>query len=144
MVDVEHYDHNGDTTNIQVCCGFNDNGIIDYDPERILAILLLENQVFLNSYYYKSEWTEDAKQTISVNANCSDVFAWACADAEPVMYSELIDLFEHFLKDRVDGVSVWCIKKRNLMPQKPYYDAIMRNGKWDLDSMGLEPNRTWE
>ena len=144
MVDVEHYDGNGYPTSLEICYGFKDNGVVDYDPEKILAILLLEDQVFLNSHHYMAKWPEDAKQSISVNANCSDVFAWACADAEPVMYSELTDLFEHHLKDRVDGVSVWCIKKRNMMPQKPYYDAIMASGKWDLDTMGLKPNPTWK
>ena len=124
---------------------------IIFDGNDALAHLLAEGQVFLNSHWWYEEkhmqadekhkaWPEAACKTFSINANCSDVFAWACADAEEVEYHELESLYEHYHKDPMWGTAVWCIKKRNEMPQKPVYESIMKCGIWDLDSMGLEEN----
>lgn len=140
---VEHYDQSENTVNIDICYGLDDSGELEYDEESILAILLLSGHVFLNNFWWRDEYPEEARANISVNANCSDVFAWGCADAEPVQYSELVDLFEHYLKDPHDGVSVWCCKKRNMMPQLPVYEVFKKSKIWDIDSMGLDPNPTW-
>ena len=121
-----------------------------FDENEALAHLLASGQVFLNNHWWKGEkkylpegvdpWPEAACKTFSINANCNDVFAWACADAEEVEYHELESLYEHFHKDPMWGTAVWCIKKRNEMPQKPVEEAIRKAGFWDLDSMGLEEN----
>ena len=79
--------------------------------------------------------------TWSLAVNCSDIFAWACADSEPLnSQDELRDLWDMYIKDPDSGASVWSCKQRNSLPQKPVYDHIMKSGKWDLNSMGLEPN----
>jgi len=40
-----------------------------------------------------------------------------------------------------NGPAVWCIQQRKQMPQRPVEDRIRAGGIWDLDSMGLLPNR---
>lgn len=107
------------------------------EPEKALAILLVEEQVFLNTNWFKENWPDDAKKTTVLYANCNDVFAWGCADAESVEYDEIVDVFEHWMKDPDWGVAVWCIKKCNMMPQPPVERLIRRAGIWNLDEMGL-------
>ena len=87
-----------------------------------------------------SLWPETAVNTFSINVNCNDVFAWASADAEEMFYEDLEDVYTHWEKDPSWGPAVWCIKKRNLMPQRPVYEAIMKAGIWNLDEMNLRSN----
>lgn len=118
----------------------SDDDEVYFEPTEALAILLLEEVVFLNDHWWEKEWPEAAQKTISINVNVNDVFAWACGDAEGLDYSELESLYDHWVKDRTWGPAVWCCKKRNMMPQKPVAKAIKVAGIWDLESMGLEPN----
>lgn len=121
-----------------------------FEENDALAHLLATGQVFISDHWWKGEkkylpegvepWPDAACKSFSINANCSDVFCWACADAEEVLFAELQDLYDHYLKDKTWGTAVWCIKKRNEMPQPPVYEAIMKCGIWDLDSMGLQEN----
>jgi len=107
-------------------------------PEAALSVLLIEQKIFLNSNWFQEGWPEDAKKRTSLNVNCNDVFAWACADSEDLDYSELEDLFNHYQKDPGWGIAVWCIKKRGQTPQKPVFDRIQSAGIWDLTKMNLK------
>ena len=95
---------------------------------HMLAALLASEAVFLNNHWWEKEWPEDARKTVAICASCNDVFAWACSDAEGVNYSEIPDIFAHWLKDPDWGVAVWCMKKRNQMPQKPVEQRIRASG----------------
>lgn len=128
----------------------------EFDGEKALAVLLLEDVVFLNNHWWLSAsrstkfykeppenpWPEDACNTFSISVNCNDIFAWACADAEECYFDELQDLFNHWKKDKTWGSAVWCIKKRNQLPQKPVYDSIMKTGIWDLDNIVTNQEET--
>lgn len=111
-----------------------------FDENLALAMLLNNEIVFLNSHWWMDKWPEGARNSIGVYCNCNDVFAWACADAEEVLYDELQDLYDHYLKDEGWGPAVWCIKKRKMMPQRPVRQAIEKEGIWDLSLMGLADN----
>jgi hypothetical protein len=134
---------------------------IVFEKEQALALLLINEVVFLNSYWWKykklgkwiqdekrcemhvredATWSEEESKIISLNVNCNDVFAWGCADAEELLYSEIQDLYDHWVKDPNWGAAVWCMKKRNELPQAPVYNMIQKSGIWDLDSMGLGKN----
>jgi hypothetical protein len=106
----------------------------------MLAALLAAQVIFLNSHHWEKEWPEDAQRTVALCVGCSDVFAWACADAEGLEYSEIESLFDDWQKDPVWGSAVWCMKKRNLMPQPPVEKAIRESGIWNLDELGLRPS----
>ena len=116
----------------------------DVEAEEILALLLAQNIVFLNTHWNKKDWPEDARTSIRILVNCNDTFAWACADAEPVRKDQLLDLWSYVAKDPCYGQIVWCIIQRKQMPQEPMAKAIMKTGLWDLDALqhthGLRPN----
>lgn len=129
-----------------------DGGDVDFDSTAALAVLLIEEVIFLNNHWWMSAtrsdkffkekldnpWPEEACKTFSLNVNCNDVFAWGCSDAEECFYDDLEDVFNHWEKDRVWGPAIWCIKKRNQMPQKPVYESIMKAGIWNLDEIVKE------
>jgi hypothetical protein len=104
--------------------------------ENGMLIFLLKNEIiFSNSHWWEKSWPEEAKKSIGLYVNCSDVFAWACSEAEGLYYEELKDLYDHCKKDSAFGSAVWCIKRRKASPQKPVYDAIMKAGIWNLDEI---------
>lgn len=111
-----------------------------FDNKLALAFLLAKDCVFLNSYWWEDKWPEDAQKRTAICVNCNDIFAWGCADAEDMFYSELRDLWEHYIKDPEWGTAVWCMKRRKLMPQPPVEDRIRKAGIWDLDGMDLRSN----
>lgn len=115
-----------------------------FEEEYALAIFLMLDIVFTNTYWWEKSWDEKARSITGLFVNCNDVFMWACAESEDLLFSEIKDLYEHFLLDRNTGSVVWCIKKRKMMPQKPFYDEIQKKGIWNLDEMGLAPNPTWK
>jgi hypothetical protein len=108
--------------------------------ENILAVLLIEEVVFLNDNWWQKDWSDDAKKLFSINVNCNDVFAWGCADAESLTYGELANLWGFWKKDPSWGAAVWCMIKRNQMPQKPVEKRIREEGIWDLDALKLGVN----
>lgn len=106
----------------------------------VIQILIHEGIIHFNSHWWRKEWSEEHRKLVYIGVNCNDVFAWACSDSEEANYDELYELWDYWKKDPALGHWIWCIKKRNELPQKPVYDYIMKQGIWDLDSMGLEPN----
>jgi len=111
-----------------------------FEKDPALAVLLAHEVVFLNDHWWENDWPDRAKEAASLNVACNDVFAWGCSDAERLPYSEIEALYGHWEKDREWGAAVWCMKRRNQMPQKPVEDRIRKAGIWDLDAMGLGPN----
>lgn len=111
-----------------------------FEVEQAVALLLANGVIFLNTHWFEKQWTNKAQKTTGMYVNCNDVFAWASADGEEIFLNEIEDLYNFFIKDPSWGPVIWCIKKRNLMPQKPVYDIIKKEGIWDLDSMNLTPN----
>lgn len=108
-----------------------------FEPRLAMAALLIADEVFLNSRHWKSADKDD----VIVLANCSDVFAWGCSDAEEVDYRGIESLYDDWRKDPVWGTAVWCMRKRGEMPQAPVAARIRESGIWDIDAMGLAPNR---
>jgi len=69
--------------------------------------------------------------------NCSDLFAWGCADLEPIENDSDIDLLAECLQEcPSDGLELFCARKRKMRPQGAmykYFDEIV----WPLfDSCG--------
>ena len=107
------------------------------EEEDYLKVLLTDGDILINNGWWDKTWPNDR---ITVAVICNDVFAWGCADAEEILYSDLKEIYEVNKKDPNWGIAVWCMKKRNLMPQKPVEDIIRKEGIWDLDSMNLRKN----
>ena len=95
------------------------------ENREALQYLLEQEVVFIN---YREHSFEDTKQgvTLVVYANCSDVFAWGCADGENISSEdELMSLYNHVKNNEIWGSTIWVIKKRKRQPQ----DAVIRNMK---------------
>jgi len=111
-----------------------------FEENRALSELLHEQVVFLNSYWWEKELPEHIQGSITVSVQCSDVFAWACADAESLPYDQIERLWRMWKKDEHWGAAVWCMLRRKQMPQKPVEEKIRSAGIWDLDSLNLDDN----
>ncbi|OJY66474.1 hypothetical protein [Rhizobium sp. 60-20] len=111
-----------------------------FEKDRALAELLHKEVIFLNSFWWEKELPERIQESINVLVQCSDIFAWACADAEPLPYAEIERLWRMWKTDQHWGPAVWCMLRRKQMPQKPVEAAIRKAGIWDLDSLNLEDN----
>lgn len=97
----------------------------EHDDATILAVLLLSEVIILNTHWFKQDWCSDAKETLAMAVLCNDIFAWGCADAEPLLPKQLPDLYNYW-KAYYDkgniGAYLWCCKERNERPQKPVVD----------------------
>lgn len=71
---------------------------------------------------------------------CSDIFFWACADAEHITEEDLDD-FEQALKESyVYGGALWCARKRKMRPQKVIYHDLSEEEKVLFNKCGPERN----
>ena len=115
---------------------------IEFEYSSALAILLLEEVVFINDFWWMKNLEKEQRDKFSINVICSDVFGSGGTDSENLDFKELEDLFEHYIKDNLWGSAIWCIKKRKRMPQKSVYDKIQRLNIWDLDKIKEEERIT--
>lgn len=113
---------------------------MEFEEERALALLLVNDVIFLNDHWWEDDWPEGAKKVTSLNVSCNDVFAWGCSDAEEMPHDELKNLYRMWRKDPEWGAAVWCMLQRKQMPQKPVEDIIRRAGIWNFEELGLAPN----
>jgi len=84
-----------------------------------------------------------AKDIVHIHNNelfvfCSDMFAWAMADLEPIKYEEIPELFYSWYKEQKFGDLKWIAKKRNLQPQEPVIEWIKKEGVWDEEWEALD------
>lgn len=131
-----------------------DDGKEQCDVEAALAVLLREDVLFANAMrYWAPEWEADqdnpgrlkdsgrgelAGPTIVLFVNCNDVFAWGCADAEPLPYNEVGNLYRAWAFGPW-GVAKWCCLRRKIRPQERV-EALMRQaGVWDDAMEALPP-----
>lgn len=106
-----------------------------FEENFALAHLLINKVLCMNSNWWEEDWPEDARKSTYIGVNCSDTFAWACADAERMEHSELRDVYDHWKKDPMFGPTIWCIKKRKQKPLKQIYDRIEESGIWDMSEL---------
>lgn len=92
--------------------------------EYMLADLILSDNLFLNNEL--------------LLVNCNDVFAWGCADAEPISLLDIPDVYQ--ASKTMYGIVKWVCKRRSLQPQKPYIKAIKNGNEWDESMEALPKN----
>ncbi len=111
-----------------------------FDAEQALALLLLNEVVFLGSLWYAEHSPEHIQEATSVSVLCSDLFAWGCADAEGLPFKELEPFYKMWKADPRWGVSKWCILRRQMRPQPPIIKRMQDAGVWD-EAMQALPKR---
>ena len=113
-----------------------------FDEHEALISLLNNNVLFFSCFDY---YNKDKKlgATITLHVMCSDIFAWGCADSEDLLYSEIEELYNWWYNDNSWGAIKWCCKKRNMQPQRPVKDIMVRNNVWDdmMQNLPLNPDR---
>lgn len=125
---------------------FETNGKEYLMEEQAVAELMKKDLMFVNyRKYIENPWDEkpeiSEKSTMVAFVICNDLFAWACADAEPVESEEdLISLWKEYKKDPINGTMIWCCKKRNLQPQYPIKRDWIRSGIWSDELEALKEN----
>jgi hypothetical protein len=102
------------------------------DEEEMLRFLMMEEVVFINNGWWNEAWPKDR---ITVHVNCNDIFAWGCADAEDLTYSDISELFRMYKQDPNLGAAAFCIQKRKQMPQEPVVELFRKDGIWNLDEL---------
>lgn len=118
---------------------------------QALAVLLANGVVFVTHPWWQKDWPEAAREFPMLMVNCYGVFdvVWdlVCPDneilpaGEMLPYIEIASLWAMWRKDSSWGPAVWCMQRRKQMPQQ-LIEGIIREARiWDLDSMGLRPNR---
>jgi hypothetical protein len=111
----------------------------EFEETKALACLLLDDVVFINEYWWKTDWPREAKKSFAIAVNTNDCFCYG-SDATDVKYHELKDLYDHWIKDPCWGPIVWAAKKENLMPLPRITVSIKESGIWDLSTMNLKEN----
>ena len=102
---------------------------------RAAHMLLAGDEAFAHNdetspFFISAEVTTDGKAALALNMN--DVFAWACADAEPFTYEDAPTLLNIAVEEGWPGLVRWACKKRGASPQNPVlknmaqYDAKIR------------------
>ena len=102
-----------------------------FEEENALALLLINEVVFLNSHWWEDKWPDEAKKRTSLNVNCNDIFAWGCADAENMDYRDIEHVYRMWRADPKWGPAKWCAIRRNQQPQLPVIAAMKKDGAWD-------------
>jgi hypothetical protein len=106
-----------------------------------LVELLADDVLFCNSFpfLYHGNATPQS-ETLVLFVNCSDLFAWGCADAESVTYDELETLYAWWRKSPI-GSQIWCCLKRKMRPQPPVERDWKEKGLWVVE-LDMLPERT--
>ena len=113
------------------------NGEEHCDHELALAWLLEHGVLMANERETMYEGQKEGK-TIVLYVLCSDIFAWACADAEDLPLDQVSVLYKAVKADPKWGAAKWCAKKRECLPQQPAIDLMKKDGAWDAEMEALQ------
>lgn len=108
------------------------DGRIVPDHAVMLALLLAEGVILISG--------EDA----TLHVICSDTFAYACADCEPITrHRDIVELFEMWEANPEWCATRWCILRRGARPIAPIVEMMKRDGVWDaeLEARASEASR---
>ena len=113
--------------------------------EQMLAEMLAADNAVLfladaeSGPFFSSD--HPSKLALRIMVNCNDLFAWACADAEPLPLSEVANLYRMWKADPHYGADRWCCLRRNLAPQAPVERNWRKHGTWDaqMDTLPKPP-----
>ncbi len=105
------------------------------EPERLLAHLLLDGVVFLNTHWREESWPAEARTGIVILVLCNDQFGPG-SDAERIQLDEIKILYRMWMRDPMFGPLAWVIAKRKQppWPRRKTEERMMGVG-WDVDAL---------
>jgi hypothetical protein len=112
------------------------------DDSFVFRVLALYDDYELHEFLY---WQTGADGGVRFYANCNDLFAWGCSDADEIT-SDNIGALESALADVAavqgyatsDALLLFCARLRGMRPQGAMYEHIPR-ALWPLfDACGPE------
>lgn len=101
----------------------------EIEEESALAELLLAHICLIPETDYHAPWS-GMEDSCAVVVNCNDLFWWATADAEPLPYSEILNLYQAWKADPKWGFAHWACLHRGLRPQAPIERDMRTDGAW--------------
>ncbi len=109
----------------------------DDEPELydMIAALISTGEFYIS---------DDDDNILKCWVNCSDVFAWGCADAENILPNEIRDLFFMVIEDNKWGATKWSCIKRNERPQIPIEKDMKLDNAWCDKMEALPLNKYWQ
>lgn len=116
------------------------------EPEWLLAHLLLNGVVFLNTHWSEDTWPEEARAGVIILVNCNDCFG-PYADCERIQLAEIETLYRLWQHDPVYGSLAWVMAKRKERTWvHKTHDALMAERGWDIEALvrGELPQLTGE
>jgi len=106
-----------------------------HQPEWLLAHLLLNDVVFLNTHWSEDAWPAEARDGVIVLVNCNDCFG-PCADCERIKLAEIEVLYRLWQRDAIYGPIAWVIARRRERPwaHKKIAERMTERG-WDVEAL---------
>lgn len=123
--------------------------IENVDEQMALACLLANGTCFINTVDISNDYniTDGNKIfTTAVYVLVSDIFAWGCADAEPIECNdgespnEIIDLYRLQNEKGFWGLVHWVCLRRKQQPQYAVKRDMIKAGHWVDELESLSPN----
>lgn len=106
-----------------------------HEPEWLLAHLLLNDVVFLNTHWAEKEWPEEAREGVIILINCNDCFG-PYADCERIKLADIEALYRLWQRDPIYGSLAWVIAKRKERTwAHKKIDARMEARGWNVEAL---------
>ena len=110
-----------------------DNELVT-EPEGMLAHLIVNGIVFINCAWWLDDGDPERERT-KLLVSCGDTFAYACADAEELPYSQIEVLYGMFLLDPLWGPTAWAVSRRKIEPIAPCKEHLVERSRWEYDAL---------
>lgn len=111
------------------------------DETAMATKLLGDDVLFISDNPYADHKGVLQGKTLTLFVNCSDVFAWAYSDCEPITLDELPVLFDLYEKNPDCGAMQWVCIKRDQQPQLPVIDWLKSHNGWTQELDNLPKNK---
>lgn len=90
-------------------------GLEHCEPDLLIAHLLINSVIFLNTHWDEKTWPEAARDGIVMLINVNDTFG-PYADCERITYDEIERFYRMWRKDPLYAAVAWVMAKRKVRP----------------------------